>query len=68
MVVRRVTGTYGFLKVKVNICYSRDGTATDPLNRVENGSSQPSVTSVIRFNLYSVKTINKKSTFLPFLP
>ena len=31
MVVRRVNGTYGFLKLEVNICYSRHGIATDPI-------------------------------------
>ena len=29
MVVRRVNGTYGFLNLKVNTCYSRDGIATE---------------------------------------
>ena len=29
MVVRRVNGTYGFLNLKVNACYSRDGIATE---------------------------------------
>ena len=68
MVVRRVNGTYDFLKLKVNICYSRDGIATDPIELSWKWLFSAVCDICDQRQFMQFKNNKQKSTFLAFLP
>ena len=68
MVVRRVNGTYDFLKLKVNVCYSRDGIATDPIESSWKWLFSAVCDVCDQRQFMQFKNNKQKSTFLAFLP